>query len=226
MVFKGLGRLGGTFYLIDRVLARLSRRRLRLLGYWFYMQPVAPQPRVQIKAGDAWQLGPIGPQRLPEAAFERPAGAIPARFADGSICVAAIRGDELGGFMWLKFGPVRERLVRCVFEPLPANEACWDYDFYIAPKYRLGRLFARLWDAADELMRSRGVRATVSWVEFSNLASARAHERLGARRVGWGVFLKLGVVQVTFASVRPFVHIAWTPRSACLLRIRIPEQRP
>lgn len=217
-----MGRLGGTFYLIDRALVRLSRRRVRLRGYWFCMQPVARQARVQIKPGDAWQVGPIGPQQLPEAAFGRPSGAVPARFADGSICIAAVRGDELGGFMWLNFGPLRERLVRCVFEPLPAGEVCWDYDFFIAPKYRLGRIFARLWDAADEMMRSRGVRATVSWVEFSNLASTRAHERLGARRVGWAAFLTLGVVQVTFASVRPFVHVAWTAGSFCHLRVRTP----
>jgi GNAT superfamily N-acetyltransferase len=221
-LLKELGVLGAAFYVADRALDRLSGGRAGLFGCWFYAQPVAREARVPIKANDIWQVGPVGPDRLPEEAFGRPSGAVPQRFRDGSVCVAALKGDELGGFMWLHFGPLRERLVRCVFEPLPAEEACWDYDFYIAPRYRMGRLFGRLWDAADEVMRARGRRSTVSWVTFSNRASARAHERLGARRAGWAAFLSLGVLQFTIASVRPFVHVSWNRGSACHLRIRIP----
>lgn len=223
-MLKRFGWLGSGFYLADRALGRVSGGRAGLFGCWFYAQPVAERARVAVATSDAWSVGPIAADRVPEGAFERPPGAVPKRFEDGSVCIAALKGDELGGFMWLHFGPLRERLVRCVFEPVPSDQACWDYDFHIAPKYRMGRLFARLWDAADEVIRAHGRRTTVSWVTFSNLASARAHERLGARRVGWAAFLSVGGVQATVSSARPFVHLSWSRKSACHLRIRVPNR--
>ena len=121
--------------------------------------------------------------------FERPPGAVDERFASGSRCIAACDGDRLAGYMWLHCGALRERLVDCDFEALPNERAWWDYDLEVMPKYRLGRTFARLWDAAFAMMRENGIEHSVSWILWSNTDSVRAHERMGARKVGWLILL-------------------------------------
>jgi len=90
----------------------------------------------------------------------------------------------------------------------PAERVVWDYDFYIAPRYRLGRLFARLWDAAGAQLREGGIEATVSWVHLGNRASAQAHARLGATPIGAALFVRLFGRQLMLTNLRPW--FAWS----------------
>jgi len=213
--------LGYLFYLTERLLSRMTSGRCSLLGLWFYSQPVNSVALVPGTGDASVVIREVEAGEFPEEAFGRPTGAVPDRFRDGSVCIGAIRGSELVGFMWLHFGPLRERLVRCIFEPLPHDRVAWDYDFYIAPRYRLGRTFARLWDGANRYLRERGVDRTGSWVAFTNRGSARAHERLGARKVGWAVVLSLWRVQCTLASVSPYFHLALGANGISHLRVRV-----
>lgn len=219
-----MGLPGWLFYLADRALSRISFGTIRVSGLWFYSQAVPATPEASSRTGNSIQVRVVAEAEFPETAFNRPVEAIRERFRDGSICVAAFKGDEMIGFMWLSLGPLRERLFRCVFEPAPPGLASWDYDIFIEPRYRLGRTFVRLWDEANQVLRERGVRATVSWVRFENLASQKAHQRLGARRVGWLVLLQLGGWQIGVGPQPPRIQLAG-PRSTAHVRVdaRIPE---
>ena len=225
--------LGRASYLADRAFERATGGRARLHAMWFYSQPVpaagvigpSTSRSATATAAPTRSVGTIVVRRvaageIDEAKFQRPVGVVTARFAAGSECVAALRDGELLGYAWLDFVAVDEIMVRAVFEPAPLGRAAWDYDVWIAPKYRLGRVFSRLWDEAHALLRARGVEATLSWIAMRNDASIRAHERMGAHRVGWAAFLVLGPVQLTLASVRPFVHVAWPGRAPVRLRVR------
>jgi len=220
---RTFGILGLAFYWLERTFARAFADRVHLQGLWFYSQPVASEPLVGLGADGAIQVKQIFLGDLPVETFGRPPGAIEERFQDGSVCLAALRGEELAGFMWLKFGALRERLFRCTFEPEPQPSVAWDYDFFVAPKFRLGRTFARLWDEANRKLRDKGVHHTGSWVAFTNRASVRAHERLGARCVGWAVVLTAWQFQLVAASVRPYFHVSFCNDGYC--RLRIPLNR-
>lgn len=121
--------------------------------------------------------------------------------------------------MWLHFGRLRERMFACDFEALPVGRACWDYDFEIMPRYRLGRTFARLWDEAFRILRQRGIANTVSWIHYANLTSRRAHERMGARQAGWLFLLDVAGFKIALQSNKPYVRLARPSR-----RLRVTVQ--
>lgn len=203
----GLG--GWLVHASSKLVARLSFGRVRVLALRFYVQPVARArllpPR---RAADSIRVEPVTRQAFTAEDFGRPADAIRDRFDDGAVCIAAVKGDALLGFMWLQQDVLRERLVRCRLHALPADRVAWDFDFHIEPQYRLGRLFARLWDRAFDTLRERGIDATVSWIRFENRSSEHAHLRLGARRLGWAVFVTAFEHQLMLGSMRPLLAYA------------------
>lgn len=203
-----MGSLGWLFYATDRAVGRLSGGRIGILALRFYLQPLPKERLVAVQENDPVRVGPISPAALDLSAFGRPIDAIQERFEAGSICIAARREDELLGFMWLQEGTLKERLVRCHMRVEPFSRAVWDYDFFIQPRYRLGRLFGRLWDAASASLRDQGVEATISWIRLENRASEQAHTRLGARRIGWTFFLNAFGRQAMITSFAPYLAYA------------------
>lgn len=204
---RRIGLLGWLAYAVDRALSSLSAGRVRLTSLWFYAQPVHLIPTVASRESDRIEVRVVAQEDIPESAYGRPPGAVPERFSQGSICIAAVNGPELAGFMWLEFESLRERLVRCDFVPTPRGKTCWDFDFFVVPKYRLGRTFGRLWSHAKAYLAERGVETTLSWIAFDNAPSQRAHERMGARRVGWAVILTAGALQLVVTSNRPYFDL-------------------
>src|SRR5690606_38254268 len=101
-----------------------------------------------------------------------------------------------------------ERMFDCDFEGLPAGRTCWDYDLAIAPQYRLGRTFVRLWDETFRVLRERGVTNTGSWIHYANRTSRRSHERMGAIPVGWLILLDIFGFKGMLTSSRPFLRFA------------------
>ena len=161
------------------------------------------------QASGSMSVGVLEPGEVAEEQFGRPAGVINARFAERCVCIGAkTAGGELAGFLWLSFEPVRELLVRCVFVPEPYGVSSWDFDVFVAPRYRLGRTFSRLWDEAFDYLRRRGVRTTISWIEWGNAPSKRAHARMGAVPVGWAVFLRAFGSQIAVSSGFPYLHVS------------------
>lgn len=220
---RQMGLTGWLFYAVDRALHRVSNGRVGVLALRFYVQPLPKERLVAVRDSDPVQVAPVSPASLGLAAFGRPVDAIRERIEAGSTCIAALREGELLGFMWLQQGTLEERLVRCHMRVEPSSRVVWDYDFFIQPRYRLGRLFGRLWDAATAMLRERGVEATVSWIRIENRASEQAHARLGAKRIGWAVFLSAFGRQTMITSFAPYLSHAGS-RGTMTLNIDVSER--
>lgn len=147
-----------------------------------------------------------------------------ARFAQGAWCVGVERKGELLGCMWLIAGTYAEDEVRCDYRlpAAPAGQAAdcvFDFDLYLFPEHRMGTGFAALWQAAGSHLQARGVQRSYSRMTRFNLASRRAHLRLGSEVVGRAAFLRLGRLEFMLSSLRPFAAVTWSRR----VELRLPR---
>jgi hypothetical protein len=136
---------------------------------------------------------------------------MPYRFSQGAVCLAALNGGDCIGFLWISFGPYLEDEVRCRYIPLPQGEAAWDFDVYVYPEHRNSLVFLRLWDEANRYLAARGVRWSLSRISAFNPGSMASHARMGTRRIGSAVFLSIGPLQVSMATVTPRFFLSWKP---------------
>jgi hypothetical protein len=198
---RGVGRWNALLCITDRVLMRLTGDRVRFFKYLLVAQPVAQGPLLPASRGRRIVVRELRLEDLDEVALPRPPAMLHDRFEAGDRCLGAFIGQELVGFIWLCFRPYDEEAeVRCTFLPAPQGIATWDYDLYIEPRHRVGFVFARLWDAANELLRTYGVRWTVSRVSAFNVGSINSHKRLGSIVVDRAFFVKLGRLQIMQCS--------------------------
>jgi hypothetical protein len=167
-----------------------------------------------------FEVRDIGPDDAALPLMPVPADVLRQRFVQQSFCLGAFKKGELIGYMW--FCPQRylEDEVRCTYVLEPAAESVFDYDFYIFPKHRMGRGFAVLWERANAALRERHVKQTFSRVTLFNIASRRAHQRLNARHLGYAFFLRLWQLELTVASVAPYLHLSWRVADRAALRLR------
>jgi hypothetical protein len=198
-----------------RLIERASFGSGRLIKYYFVAQPVPIAP-LPVRASGSIRLYLAHRADDVLARAPRPAGVIADRFGQGACCVVAERDGEPVGFLWWCPGQYREDQVRCRYRWEPASAAVWDFDVFVVPSLRVGRLFARLWLAAHTQLRGEQVAWTLSRIDAFNAASLGAHRRLGARELGRGVFLSLGPVQLSLLSMAPFAHLSFSGR-------RVPE---
>ena len=220
-----LGASAGIIEASDALLRRL-KSDWGCPRYYLLAQPVTDeallpprrQPRVMVR-----QLLP-GDAAL--AQLPRTQEQIADRFASGGICLAAFRpgGDALLGFIWLLFGPCREPEHRCVLYPPEAPPCALDVDVYIHAEARGSLVFAQLWQAANQLLLERGVQWSLSRISAFNIRSLRAHQRLGARRVGTLQYLKFGALEVVFASCPPYISWSRPAGRAPSITVRPPTQ--
>lgn len=185
--------------MVGAALARLSGGRIRLVKYFLMAQPVVALRSAALRSGSfvVTEMHAGDPRT---AAFPRPAAEIESRFAHEARCIAAWYGSDFAGFLWFAEGGYDEDEVRCRFCLRPEDGAVWDFDVYVDPRFRATRAFSLLWTSALAAMRARGVRWSISRVNAFNVESMRAHQRLGARRIGWALFVLFGSLQWTLTS--------------------------
>jgi hypothetical protein len=215
-----------TFWLgVDQLLRRITLGSARLSKYYFVAQPVAAGA-IEKPPGTGMRL--YVADTLDDIVRQAPlaAPALQQRFAQRSRCVVAESDGTLAGFIWLCPDRYREEKVRCHYRWVPAASAEWDYDVFIAPRHRMGRLFGRLWERAHALLASQGVRWTLSYIDAFNPGSLAAHRSLGARDLARGWFLVLGRRQVTFATVAPYVHLSMHEHHVPLLLFDLTRLEP
>jgi len=186
------------------IAARATRGRVRVLPYHFYAQPVPPRAQPA-------REGSVTVERADAAhdlvgAFPRPPAVIAARFDSGAQCLVARKGERFVGFLWLKPQEYVEDEVRCIYTLQPPDRTAWDFDVYVDPQFRLSKAFVRLWDTAHATLRREGRTWTMSRIVVFNRESIRAHARLGAVRVCSALFLAGRRWQVSFFTVRPYLH--------------------
>lgn len=207
---RSLGWSDTAFFVAALIVKRASFGSARLIKYYFVAQPVLQRADSSVRGGTSMHLYVSTGADTVITQAPRPTSVFHERFAQGARCVVAQRDGELAGFIWLCPRSYREDEVRCVYKWTPSQAAMWDFDVYIAPQFRMGRLFVRLWEKAHSLIRAEGVAWTISRVDAFNAGSLAAHRKLGARTLGRGWFLIAGRMQFAILSLAPFWHFSVT----------------
>ena len=208
-------------YVMDRGLNRLGGS-VRL--YRIVAQPVPAQPLLTHARGQTIAVRRVSSDdpSLKHMPLDR--RVIDYRVGQDAVCLGAFKGAQMIGCLWFCLGPYREDEVRCRFIPIPLGKASWDFDVYLLPEHRVGIGFARLWDEANRLLRERGIAWSMSRISALNRRSLAAHARLGARVLGTTFFLRIGRMQLAFASLHPKVHLSFGSQRIPQFVIRAPDE--
>lgn len=220
---RRLGLAGALYFFASKALQRASRGQVRIFRYYLVAQPVSGPAQ---RRGGRITVRRVEPADPVCASFPRREKVIARRFAEGAICLVAEDGARFAGYLWLQPGPYDEDEVRCRYVMSPAPRCAWDFDVHVQPELRLGRTFARLWDAAHELLRERGVEWTMSRISAFNPESLRSHGRLGLQRLGTVTFLRVGRAQLMWSMRRPWLHASLDPAKAPRIVLRAPAMSP
>jgi hypothetical protein len=216
--FREFGLAAGAIYLLDRSLRALSPR-LGLYVYELMVQPVSAGPLLAPRLLQNLEFVEIGPRDTDLARIPVREEIKVSRFEQGAHCLGVYRKGVLIGYCWFCFGAYEEDEVRCTYDLSRAEPAAWDFDLYVFPESRMGLGFSAVWHGAFEYLRGQGVEHSYSRVTQFNLASRRAHARLGSTRVGRAVFLKIWRIEMALASVAPYVGMTWTAQQRLILRM-------
>lgn len=205
-----LGWPTALLYWLAQAISRTSGGRWQLYAYRYVAQQVGQQVTLgtllDARGGDITIASMAAGAPLP-AGYPRGESVVAARHAQGARSLAAWRRGRLAGFLWLIEGGYDEDEVRARFE-LPASDACWDFDVWVHPDERLGFVFVRLWEAAQQVLCRRGVHWSCSRISAFNAASRRAHAAMGARPLGSALFLRCGSWQWMVATIPPQLHLS------------------
>lgn len=214
---RQLGWFDGTLFMLARLLGIISRGHIRLIRYYLVAQPVCPTSAplpTQLRGTNAESSIQFCDHNAPELLqFPRPAHVIAQRFAKGHRCLRSTHRSRFSGYIWLARDYYDEDEVRCRYRLAEPASSIWDYDVYVAPEFRIGRTFSRLWQHASQILAQEGVQWSFSRISAFNAESLRAHARLGATRVSSVTFMQIGPVQLTIASSFPYIHIGFTARA-------------
>lgn len=222
-IAQSQGALMALLYAADRLARRVSAERVCIVPYVLLAQPVggavgrplrddAKTVVRAVAAGDEWA------GQLP-----RPPEVNRARWQAGAQCFAAAVGGELAATLWIQAQRHDEEEVRCRYVIAQRGLAVWDFDLFLAPRFRFGRTFARLWTAVDAHLAAQGVRWTFSQISPFNEASLRSHRQLGALDVGRICFFVVGAFQLTVSSLSPRLHMGWRRDDRPEYQLRVPR---
>ena len=217
-----LGVANALLWALDRILCISSRNRWQIHRYRFVAQPVAVSDLSSAPRTTSIVIRRVYAGDLLVRQFPRPPEVIAQRYRMGAMCLAAEKQGTFVGFLWIKESQYPEDEVRCIYVLEPAGAAVWDFDVHIEPHFRLGRTFARLWDAANAWLREHDYRWSMSRISAFNPESLAAHRRLGMRALGSATFLRMGRAQIALLDQAPFVHVGWRDDQTPILRFTPP----
>ncbi len=202
-------------FLLNKLLVTVSRGSCRIYRYYFVAQPVGKAVLLPPGKGRKIEIRLIDEQDEIVRQFPRPPAAIQARFKQGAKCLVASKDARFIGFLWLLPGNYhyQEDEVRARYIPLPSERTAWDFDVYVAPEFRLGRTFPRLWDEANRILAENCVLWSCSRISAFNSGSLQAHAHFGTLSLGSAIFFCAGHWQMTFASISPYFHLSSHPDS-------------
>jgi len=208
-----IGPKNTFFYLFHRLLSSISSERIKLLIINIALQPITETPSIPIKFGRNIDVAEISANDAVINQFPRPKHVTLQRFSSGAKCFVAYNKGEFAGYIWCTSKTFKENDIRCDYTPYPDNLVTWDFDLYIEPKYRLGFVFAKLWNEVNINLHSKGIKATLSRINGFNGASLRSHKKLGAQIIAEQLVLKLFSFQLIASSIRPYMSISITDKS-------------
>ena len=213
---RQIGWTNSAWYALARLLQAVSGRRLQLFRYYLVAQPVTTLSFSKGR-GAAIVVREILEGELTAEQFERPPAVIAERYRRGGRCLAAFKNDILLGYLWFTLGDYQEDEVRALFSP--DDSAAWDFDVQVFPQHQFSMAFVRLWDSANLVLGSLGVRWSCSRISAFNAASGAAHRRMGAHRIATAVFLVCGRWQLALATQWPFARLSASEAGAPRFRL-------
>lgn len=216
--FKEFGAVGGTLYLIDRALRAVSPR-LGLHVYELMEQPIDGRALLPSRLSLNLEFTEIGPAHPALDAMPARTDIKAARFEQGARCLGVWRKGALLGYLWWCPRQYHEDEVRCTYLLEPCDAAVFDFDLYVMPEHRHGIAFVAIWHGANQWLHAQGVRHSYSRVTLFNLPSRRAHARLGGRRVGSALFIRIFAVEVLVCTVLPYIAVSWRQDQRPSLRL-------
>lgn len=217
-----LGWGDGLLYSLDRALGALTGGRCRVFKYHLVLQPVPAHELTALPKSSKTRVFHASPTDDIIRGIPRPADVIARRFRDGAVCLAAENAGNLVGFIWIALDRYDEDEVRCEYVLAPTGEVAWDFDAYVAPEFRMSRVFVQLWEAANEYLR---VHWTASRISAFNPASLASHKRFGAEHCHTALFLVVGPLQLTLLSLAPYVHLSAGQSGRPTLVLHAPSKR-
>lgn len=220
---RQLGPVNGALYAVAALLRRISRDRILMFRYILVAQPVLADGMPSLRAGGSTQIRVANRSDPIVSEFPRSAPVVIKRFEDGATCLVAEVKGQFAGYLWLAFESYEEDEVRCRYELKSPAVSAWDFDVYVKPEYRMGRTFARLWEAAFRELASRGVRWTFSRISAFNPASLASHDRMDMSRLFSATFICMGKLQIALIGAYPFAHLGWSTGTRPVLRLDPPE---
>lgn len=205
-IVKELGLTVSILYLIDRVLKKISSN-CGLITYFFYDQPLKSSNVIARK--QAYEFVWIEHVNNSIRELPRPDEVLNERFRSGSKCLVAKKAEtgEFLGCAWFAFKHYQEDEVNCIYD-FSQTSKVWDYDVYIIPTHRMSRLFLRLWQNAESSLFEEGYTSSLSRISAYNAQSIQSHEKFGAKRCGWAIFLKIFKTQIMLSSRCPYVSLS------------------
>lgn len=216
------GTIDAALLVLQRLVRRVSPpaviERLHIVA-----QPVPRTRDGNGRRGQSIQVRPLGPGDPTLATFTRIPAELTDRFAQGAVCLGAFRGTDLLGWLWFTVGAFRDHTHPVAVELTPAAATAWDFDVYVRPEARFTAAFARLWEAAFDALRERGVSQTLSAISAYNPASLRAHRRLGTAPFGSLLVLRLGRLQAVLSrQFEPHWQASLQPDFLATFRVPAP----
>lgn len=212
---KELGVGNAIMYICHAALQKIHPK-MGLYSYYFYSQSLVESFNATMNTGKnefSWLVENHHIlQDLP-----RPPEIIEQRFSEGSRCFVASVGGMFRGCIWIAPKRYLEDEVRCDFNF--AESDVWDFDVYVVPKYRIGRLFVQMWNTASCELMQQGVQNSISRISAYNRNSISSHEKLGAKRLGKASFLCFGTVQLYIGGRAPFLHLGFSENSRPCIQV-------
>jgi hypothetical protein len=218
-VIRQLGAINACLYLLNRLTSMLGSG-LSFNKYYFAAQFINGQPLLPAGKGNQFRVAEVSSQILEIQLPSRPPHVIADRFEQGAVCLAAYKEDDFAGCLWYCKKQYKEDEVRCVFRF--GSEAVWDFDVYVEPKYRLSPAFMKLWDETSRRLVDEGCCWSLSRISAFNPMSLSSHKRMGAKIIGWALFVEIGNIQITIASLKPFLHLSFKQSSFPVFDFQLP----
>lgn len=223
--YRDFGLFDGALYVLARLMQQFSGGRLRLIRYYLLAQPVPWPFKAACPASPSSTVVEVLRHDSVNQNFPRDRAILDGRYAAGHRCFAAMVKGRFAGYIWLARGQYDEDEVCCRYVLERPDSSAWDFDVYVAPEFRMGRTFARLWDAANEILSLQGICWSFSRVSAFNPASIRSHARLGTHKLASATFLCIGDLQISITGRAPFVRICWSGRNPLRISLTPPADR-
>jgi hypothetical protein len=216
-----LGGVNAILYLANRVVSTLPID-FSIKKYYFAAQFLSKDSFLPENRGKLLRVVEHSPSIMENHPCPRPANVIADRYSQGAVCLVAYKADEFAGCLWYSKSRYREDEVRCLYE-IVSLQSVWDFDVYVEPKFRLSPVFLKLWDYASNKLICEGYSWSLSRISAFNAISLASHKRMGARIFGWAVFFRVGNVQLSISSLRPFLNVSFSEASYPVFKLKPPK---